>query len=154
METIRFKKYMFTITANSKVKSIRVKNTKSKLGLNEKDKNSIEKRLKNKLRQYFSGKYVELNEEVDLSDLTSFESRVLLEIRKISYGELIGYGELAENIGKPNAIRAVGIALNKNPAPIVIPCHRVVSKNGLGGYKYSNNLKKALIRIESEISRF
>jgi len=64
----------------------------------------------------------------DLSDSTDFERKVLVALAKVRSGEVISYGELAA------AARAVGSALGKNPIPILLPCHRVVASNGIGGY--------------------
>ncbi|MHC1567190.1 MAG: methylated-DNA--[protein]-cysteine S-methyltransferase [Candidatus Syntropharchaeia archaeon] len=80
--------------------------------------------------------------------MTEFERRVLLETRRIPYGETVTYSEIARRIGNPGAYRAVGNALKKNPLPIFIPCHRVVGKNGVGGYKYGIDIKKKLLEIE------
>ena len=70
----------------------------------------------------------------ELSDCTEFERKVLVALAKVRRGEVISYGELAEEIGAPRAARAVGSALGKNPIPILLPCHRVVASNGIGGY--------------------
>jgi O-6-methylguanine DNA methyltransferase len=58
------------------------------------------------------------------------------------------YGWVAEQIGNPKAARAVGNALNKNPFPVVVPCHRVVAKNGLGGFSRGIKVKKRILRSE------
>jgi O-6-methylguanine DNA methyltransferase len=70
----------------------------------------------------------------DLSDSTDFERKVLVALAKVRSGEVISYGELAAAAGSPRAARAVGSALGKNPIPILLPCHRVVASNGIGGY--------------------
>ncbi len=85
--------------------------------------------------RYFSGENVDFSYfEPDLSELTEFQRNVLNEVRKIPYGETITYKELACRIDNEGAARAVGSALAKNPYPIVIPCHRVVSSSGIGGF--------------------
>lgn len=107
------------------------------------------------LLKYVNGKKVDFSDyELNLSHLTEFERQVLNETRKIPYGETITYSELASRIGKPGASQAVGKALSKNPYPIVIPCHRVVSKKGLGGFgggfnPQKLNEKKNLIELEN-----
>lgn len=69
---------------------------------------------------------------------------------KIPYGEVRSYGQIAVAIGKPHAARAVGNACNANKFPIIIPCHRVVASNGLGGYGYgSPAVKRALLKLEN-----
>ncbi|MEI6271354.1 MAG: methylated-DNA--[protein]-cysteine S-methyltransferase [Chloroflexota bacterium] len=70
----------------------------------------------------------------DLTDCSPFERSVLTALAKVRYGESISYGELAAAIGAPRAARAVGGALGKNPIPLLLPCHRVLAANGIGGY--------------------
>jgi methylated-DNA-[protein]-cysteine S-methyltransferase len=85
--------------------------------------------------RYFAGEIADFSDyEVDLSDLTEFQRTVLEEVRKIPYGETRTYQELACRIGNEGAARAVGGAVAKNPYPIIIPCHRVVSSSGIGGF--------------------
>ena len=67
---------------------------------------------------------------------------------QIPYGETITYKELAEKVGSPNAFRAVGTTCGKNPLPIIIPCHRITSTNGLGGFTGGLDIKKFLLNIE------
>ncbi|MDW7732888.1 MAG: methylated-DNA--[protein]-cysteine S-methyltransferase [Methanolobus sp.] len=87
------------------------------------------------IMRYFRGEKVDFSGyELDLSELTEFQQKVLIETRKIPYGETVTYAELACRIGKEGAARAVGTALARNPYPIVIPCHRVVSASGIGGF--------------------
>ncbi len=81
--------------------------------------------------------------------ITDFELKVLKETEKIKYGQLITYKELAKRIHNPNAFRAVGNALGKNPLPVIIPCHRVISVNGLGGFTGGLHIKKFLLKLES-----
>ncbi len=70
----------------------------------------------------------------DLSDCTVFERSVLTSLAKVRHGSTVTYSELAAAIGSPRAARAVGGALGKNPIPLLIPCHRVLSARGIGGY--------------------
>ncbi|MFC1786800.1 methylated-DNA--[protein]-cysteine S-methyltransferase [Halobacteriota archaeon] len=106
------------------------------------------------LTRYFSGKPVDfLKYEVCLEGFTPFEQAVLNEVRKIPYGNRITYAELADRIGKAGAARAVGNALSKNPVPVVIPCHRVVGKDNIGGYSQDIEIKKRLLKIEYRYSR-
>jgi methylated-DNA-[protein]-cysteine S-methyltransferase len=84
---------------------------------------------------------------------TEFQLRVLEELQKIPYGETASYREVAERIGRPRAVRAVGAANGRNPLPIVIPCHRVIGANGdLTGFGGGLETKKALLRLEAEHS--
>ncbi|MEA1909009.1 MAG: methylated-DNA--[protein]-cysteine S-methyltransferase [Euryarchaeota archaeon] len=101
------------------------------------------------LIRYLGGEIVDFSGyRVDLSHLTDFEQSVLCETKKIRYGSMISYSVLARTIGRPKAARAVGNALRKNPVPIVIPCHRVVAQNGIGGYALGVDLKRRLLELE------
>jgi len=81
-------------------------------------------------------------------DGTDFQKSVWDELIRIPYGETASYGDIAERIGRPNAYRAVGGACNANPIPLIIPCHRVVASNGIGGFGGGLALKKKLMDIE------
>ena len=81
--------------------------------------------------------------------VTAFQQRVLDELKRIPYGETRTYGEIAKAIGQPKAARAVGNACNKNPVPLIIPCHRVVGSNGnLTGYAFGLERKQTLLDLE------
>lgn len=83
---------------------------------------------------------------------SSFDNLVWQEIEKIPYGKTQTYKQIAINIGKPKAYRAVANACGRNPLPIIRPCHRVICSDGsIGGYSGTGGtaLKKALIRAES-----
>ncbi len=99
------------------------------------------------LEEYFRGERTEFSCDIDLSFMPDFTKRVLAETRKIKYGIVITYSELARRIGS-RAVRAVGSALGRNPFPIIIPCHRVVARNGIGGYSCGVDIKKRLIELE------
>ena len=84
--------------------------------------------------------------------MTDFEVKVLKEVLKIPLGQTRTYKQIAQNINKPRAWRAVGNVLKKNPFPLFIPCHRVVGSGGkLGGYALGRNLKKEFIKLEKKI---
>ncbi len=109
-----------------------------------------ERKKLNDLVRYFSGEVVDFSDcEVDLSHLSDFEQKVLIEVRKIPYGSVVTYSMLAERIGHPGAARAVGNALRKNPALVMIPCHRVVAKDGIGGYVLGLAAKRRLLELET-----
>jgi methylated-DNA-[protein]-cysteine S-methyltransferase len=81
-----------------------------------------------------------------------FSRRVLEELVRVPYGEVTTYGELALRAEHPRAARAVGTVMNRNPIPIVLPCHRVVgSSGGLVGYGGGLDRKEALLRLEGAI---
>jgi methylated-DNA-[protein]-cysteine S-methyltransferase len=80
---------------------------------------------------------------------TRFQRRVWQELQKIPRGQTISYKELARRVGQPEACRAVGQANGRNPIPVIIPCHRVISANGtLGGYSSGLERKRWLLRHE------
>ncbi|KHO61793.1 cysteine methyltransferase [Thermoanaerobacter sp. YS13] len=97
---------------------------------------------------YFQKKLKNFDVRLDLQG-TNFQKAVWREISKIPYGKVKTYGEIAKLIGKPKATRAVGQALNKNPIPIIIPCHRVIGKDGnLTGFGGGIEIKKFLLSLE------
>lgn len=99
------------------------------------------------LERYFKGEKIDFSCELDISHLSPFAQKVLGETEKIGYGKTIPYSELARNIGCHGA-RAVGGALASNPIPIVIPCHRVVAKRGIGGFSAGVDIKTRLLELE------
>lgn len=85
---------------------------------------------------------------------TQFQQQVWQALTYIPYGTTHTYKELAETIGKPKASRAVGSACNRNPLPIVIPCHRVIGSSGsLTGYAGGLELKAMLLKIEETFTK-
>ena len=103
------------------------------------------------LKKYFDGKNPAFSAALDFSGSTAFQRKVWEEAKKIPYGTVCTYGRLAEATGNPDAARAVGAALGKNPFPLIIPCHRVVRKNGgPGGFSATRGikLKAELLRLE------
>jgi methylated-DNA-[protein]-cysteine S-methyltransferase len=101
------------------------------------------------LKSYFDGAKVDLAVPVDLSGLKPFTRRVLEETGKIPYGRVATYRSIALRVGAPEAARAVGQALKRNPIPLVIPCHRVIRSDGsLGGFAMGLDIKTRLLSIE------
>src|SRR3989304_10009464 len=100
------------------------------------------------LRRYFAGEPTDFTDyEVELESRSEFERAVLAATRSIPYGKLQTYGQIARAIGEPDAARAVGQALGRNPACVVIPCHRVVAANGgLGGFPSGIRGRETLLR--------
>ena len=84
----------------------------------------------------------------DLDGLTPFQRDVLRAMAAIPFGEVRTYGELAAQIGRPGGARAVGQACGANPIPILFPCHRIVSTQGLGGFSGGLGWKKRLLAHE------
>ncbi len=103
---------------------------------------------KNQLFEYFRGE--RKNFELPLNPLgTAFQKKVWNVLSTIPYGQTISYKDLAIKCGNSRAARAVGMANNKNPLPILIPCHRVIKQSGfLGGYSGGVEKKKILLNIE------
>lgn len=105
--------------------------------------------LARELDQYFNGKRREFDVNVDLSGLTPFQARVLAATATIPFGAVSTYQSVARRAGNEKASRAAGGALNQNPIPIVVPCHRVVGSNGsLVGYAGGLDVKRRLLTIE------
>lgn len=104
------------------------------------------------LDEYFEGKRRRFDLPVDVALLAEFNRRVLQELARVPYGEVVTYGELAARAARPRAARAVGTAMNRNPLPIVLPCHRVIGANGkLVGYAGGLERKEALLRLEGAL---
>ena len=124
---------------------------------NEKKNNIIEEdtrlllEVEKQLREYFEGKRTKF--EIPLNPKgTEFMKKVWKELLKIPYGETRTYKEIAEKIGNSKASRAVGMANNKNPIPIIIPCHRVIgSNNKLVGYALGLDMKQYLLDLERKV---
>jgi methylated-DNA-[protein]-cysteine S-methyltransferase len=82
---------------------------------------------------------------------TPWQLRCWAELLKIPYGETVSYGELARRAGNPKACRAVGMANNRNPIPVFIPCHRVIGANGsLTGFGGGLHIKELLLRLDKQ----
>ncbi len=79
---------------------------------------------------------------------TAFQHAVWRTMTKIPGGKTLSYGDLARRIGNPRAARAVGTACGANPVPLLVPCHRIVAANGLGGFSSGLKIKKALLKRE------
>ena len=100
------------------------------------------------LGEYFAGQRREFDLELAPYG-TDFQLRVWRALRKIPYGAVRNYGDVARSIGRPGAARAVGQAVGGNPLPIVIPCHRVIASDGsIGGYSGGLAIKHRLLGLE------
>ena len=106
------------------------------------------------LTEYFAGERREFDLPLKLNG-TEFQMSVLRALQQIPYGETTSYAEIAERVGRPKAVRAVGAANGRNPIPIIVPCHRVIGSHGeLTGFGGGLETKEALLRLEAEHSQF
>jgi methylated-DNA-[protein]-cysteine S-methyltransferase len=106
------------------------------------------------LTEYFDGKRREFDLPLRLNG-TEFQLSVLEALQNIPYGETMSYSDIAQRIGRPKAVRAVGAANGHNPIPIIVPCHRVIGSHGdLTGFGGGLDTKEALLRLEAEHSQF
>ncbi|MGA9353364.1 MAG: methylated-DNA--[protein]-cysteine S-methyltransferase [Terriglobales bacterium] len=102
------------------------------------------------LKEYFAGERREFSMALDLRG-TPFQLACWEALLAIPYGETRSYADIARDIGHPNAFRAVGMANNRNPVAIVVPCHRVIASSGsLCGYGGGLDLKRKLLDLEQE----
>jgi methylated-DNA-[protein]-cysteine S-methyltransferase len=102
------------------------------------------------LDEYFGGRRRVFGLPLDLSLSTGFRQLVQRHLPEIGYGQTRTYGQVAELVGNPRAVRAVGTACATNPLPVVVPCHRVLRADGaVGGYIGGSDTKKALLRLEA-----
>jgi methylated-DNA-[protein]-cysteine S-methyltransferase len=105
--------------------------------------------VRRELDEYFDGRRHAFDLAIDLRGVTPFGERVLMELARVPFGETATYGELASRAGNPKAARAVGTIMNRNPVPIVLPCHRIVGADGsLVGYGGGLERKVALLTLE------
>ena len=104
------------------------------------------------LDEYFAGVRTEFTLPLIVRGGTPFERAVWARIAAIPYAEMITYGQIAAQVGEPDAARAVGVACNHNPLPIVVPCHRVVGAGGkLVGFGGGLPLKRFLLELEAKV---
>lgn len=110
----------------------------------------LTKQTKQQLNEYLQGQRQQFTIPLSLKGST-FQQKVWLALQTIPYGETRTYQQIAQQIGCPKGCRAVGNANNKNPIPIIIPCHRVIKKNGsLSGYILGVTRKEQLLTLEKE----
>ena len=102
------------------------------------------------MRSYFGGSHDSFADvDLDLEGYTPFQLAVVEALRRVPWGEVVTYGELAALAGYPNAQRATGSVCAQNRFPLVVPCHRVVSATGIGGYGASGvEVKRRLLELE------
>ena len=106
-------------------------------------------RARRQLDEYFDRRREEFDLQLDLSASVGFAREVLDELGRVPFGHTTTYGTLAARVGHPRAARAVGTVMNRNPLPIVLPCHRVVGSTGaLTGYAGGLDRKRKLLVLE------
>ena len=114
---------------------------------------SLIRETSKQLDAYFSGKLQEFSVPIHPAG-TDFMQSVWGALLRIPYGETASYKEIAVRIGNPNASRAVGLANNRNPIPIIIPCHRVIGSNGqLVGFRSGLDAKQRLLDLEAKFRK-
>jgi methylated-DNA-[protein]-cysteine S-methyltransferase len=105
--------------------------------------------VRRELDEYFEGRRQAFDLSVDLREVTPFTERVLTELARVPFGQTATYSDLATRAGNPKAARAVGMTMNRNPIPIVLPCHRIIGADGsLVGYGGGLERKVALLTLE------
>ncbi len=101
------------------------------------------------LSEYLAGRRQLFDVALDLEGITNFQRAVYTQLMAVEYGQVVTYGDLARQVGRPDLARAVGQAVGANPVPILIPCHRVVAADGkLGGFSGGLPAKTGLLRLE------
>jgi methylated-DNA-[protein]-cysteine S-methyltransferase len=114
------------------------------------------KKTAQRLDQYFKGKSVDAwNEDIPIDFVhgTPFQRSVWQALLGIGHGHSLTYGDIANAVGRPSAVRAVGSAIGRNPISILVPCHRVLGSNGsLTGYAGGLHRKQALLKLEGVLA--
>ena len=146
---------MYTDFLNTPIGVIKIQATRygiAKVIFSDKQECSLSSSLtlkcKRQLIEYFSGKLKKFSLPLDIQG-TNFQNSIWDEIQNIDFGSCVTYKNIADSVKNPNAARAVGNALNKNPISIIIPCHRVIRKNGKS-INYSGGLNKKFWLIDHE----
>ncbi|MFC0507205.1 methylated-DNA--[protein]-cysteine S-methyltransferase [Micromonospora costi] len=105
------------------------------------------------LRAYFAGDLTDFTVPVTIPRGSDFERAVWREMTGIPYGETLTYGDVARRLGDPGAARAVGVACNRNPVPVIVPCHRIVGAGGkLVGFGGGLDRKVHLLELEARVA--
>lgn len=110
----------------------------------------FERMVEEMVQSYLRGnrRDITLSFSIDALKGTEFQKRVWSALCDISYGERKTYGDIAKMIGNPRSAQAVGNACGANPLPLLIPCHRVVAQNSIGGFSAGLKVKEALLTLE------
>lgn len=118
--------------------------------IGEEKQTPILKKTEKEIIEYLEGTRKEFTIPLEIKG-TKFQEEVWAALTKIPYGKTVTYQEIAQQTEKKKAYRAVGNGVHNNPIPIIIPCHRVISKNGtLGGYRFGTSIKEKLLEIEKQ----
>lgn len=113
--------------------------------------NPVVEKAERELEAFFAGRLTEFTVPVEVSG-TEFQKAVWQRLREIHFGQLRTYGDVAREIGRPTAVRAVGGAIGRNPVPVIIPCHRVIgSDDTLTGFGSGLPIKQRLLEIEGHV---
>lgn len=117
----------------------------------EKD-SPLKKKVLKQLEEYLEGKRKTFEIDTYYTSASAFFTRIMKILKKIPYGKTITYKDIAKKVNNPKAYRAVGMVCNRNPLPLIIPCHRVIATNGsLVGYRGGVDIKKQLLDLEKGI---
>lgn len=139
---------MYAVEENGAIVEVRLPGEREPAG--ERAATPLLKNAANQITEYLAGTRKEFTFPIKL-DGTEFSMKVWKEMSAIPYGEVRTYGELAKAIGRPGAARAVGQACNRNPLPMIVPCHRVIGTGGrLTGYAGGLEIKEQLLRLEKD----
>jgi len=115
--------------------------------------NEIVEQCKIQLTEYFHRKRTDFDLPLDYEDKSEFMIQVWNALQEIPYGTTTSYSNIANKIGNPKSVRAVGLANKHNPIAIIVPCHRVIGKSGdLTGYFYGLETKRELLELENPAS--
>lgn len=104
--------------------------------------------LAEKIAAYLEGKASCPNVQLDMSGCTGFQKQIYKMVQLIPRGATETYGQVAERAKRPGAARAVGSTMAANPFAILVPCHRVVARDGPGGYRWGREMKEKLLEME------
>lgn len=115
-------------------------------GLNK--KTTLIAKTKGELEEYFKGLRTRFDIPVKLNG-TEFQKMVWQEMMNIPYGSILSYGKLAKKVNNPKAVRAIGNVCHNNKILIIVPCHRVVAKNSIGGFGCGVEMKIKLLELEN-----
>lgn len=152
MNTTYFKNDNFILKISEKDGKICETKFVRKISDNKNSTNKLLKQTIKELEEYTSGKRKKFSVPLDIQG-TDFQKKVWKQMLKIPYGKTLSYKEVADLIKSPKSARAVGNACGKNNLPVIIPCHRVVSMNSLGGFMGGflggMKIKKYLLKLEN-----